>query len=411
MQIAAATAVKPRIVFYLPAVIPWWFTNIIAPMIRAAMRGGEVHVLVPPFWSSTGIRPEDLIGCEDLDVTWHILDQDDHPELRFAKMHDGVVELVRQIDPVLCLCRSADNVTPSAFPGVVRYIMEAHADPFGTPYWNVQLCEDLFDHGMIPAIGAARGQWLEGALAEQWDRKMAAYPAMGHADFLQQAAIPSGKLLLGLPLDFEHEEVFWDQHFPHPTNIDLVNAVANQLDDDVMLLITHHPLNAQNLTPDFVALNKLVRQRLDKIRIVHDLSGPRSATKHMLRHCDGMIFGISKCFTTAAFLGKPMLRISKFATGDWLDAYSDLPEFVDALRTGTARAPSRADAQRWFAFHHANTIIDPVSPDLDVQGLLDYAVNPVNPARWERGLARYLGVEASLPPMPADVDQPALRAA
>ena len=106
-----------------------------------------------------------------------------------------------------------------------------------------------------------------------------------------------------------------------------------------------------------------------------------------MRYCDGMIFGLSKCFTTAAFLGRPMLRLSKFETGDWLGAHTELPAFVDALRAGTARAPSKADALRWFAFHHANTIIDPANLDLDLAQLMDHAmnpVNPVNPARWDR---------------------------
>jgi len=125
-----------------------------------------------------------------------------------------------------------------------------------------------------------------------------------------------------------------------------------------------------------------------------------------------MIFDLSKCFTSAAFLGKPMLRLSKFETGDWLGAHTELPAFVDALRAGTARAPSKADAPRWFAFHHANTIIDPTSPELDLAQLMDHAMNPVNPARWERGLARYLGSGASaLPPMPVDPELRALRVA
>jgi hypothetical protein len=323
-----------------------------------------------------------------------------------------VVDLVRQIDPDLCLCRSADIVTPSAFPGVVRYIMEAHADPFGTSYRNVQLCEGLFDHGMMPAFDPARGQWLEDAMAQPWARQTTAFPSMERAEFLEKAAIPAGKLLIGLTLDFEHEEVFWDQHNPHPSNIDQINAIADQIDDDAMLLVTQHPLNTRFMTADFIALQRAVRQRLDKVRLVHDVGGPGTATRLMLRHCDGMIFGLSKCFTTAAFLGRPMLRLSKFETGDWLGAYTQLPEFVDALRSGTARAPTRSDALRWFAFHHANTVIDPANLDLDLAQLMDHAMNPVNPARWERGLARYLGSGASaLPPMPVDPELRALRVA
>jgi len=411
MHVVSKSAFKPRVVFYLPAVIPWWFTNIIVPMIRAVARGGEVHVLVPPFWSCTGIRPEDLVGCGDLDVTWHILDGEDHPDLRFSKMHAGVVDLVRQIDPQLCLCRSADIVTPSAFPGVVRYIMEGHAEPFGTRHWNVQLCDGLFDHGIMPALDPSLGDWLESALSQQWEQKAATFPFMERDEFLAKAAIPSGKLLLALPLDFEHAEVFWDQHFPYPNNVELINALADQLDDDTMLLVTHHPLNAKHLSPEFLAVNRAVRQRLDKVRIVHDVAGPDTATRMMLRHCDGMIFGISKCFTTAAFLGKPMMRLSQFESGDWLGISTELPEFVNALRSGAARAPAKADALRWFAFHHANNVIDPLDPELDLTQLMDHAAHPVNPARWERGLARYFGDASLLSPMPSDPALPGLRAA
>ena len=412
MQTSPASAHKPRIVFYLPVVTPWWFTTIVVPLIRAATRGGEVHVLVPPLWSSTGIRAEELEACADLDVSWHILDYPDHSELRFSQMRPEIVELVRQIDPDLCLCRSADIETPSAFPGIVRYIMEAAANPFATPYFNVQLCERLFDHGMMPAIGAARGQWLEDRLAHQWATKLAELPGMDRGEFLRRLGIAEDKILIGLPLEFEHDEVFWSQHGLHETNADLIGAIADRLDDDTMLLATHHPINQRHPLPSSVAVELEALKRHDKVRIVQDIAGPGTATNLMLRHCDGMIVGHSKTFTTGAFLGKPMLHMSRFDVADWLGAYTDLQDFVAALRSGTARAPTKADALRWFAFHHANTVIDPLSPELDLECLIDHAVNVVRPERWERGLARYFGIDPrALPPMPADNELPARCAA
>ncbi len=72
-----------RVLFYLPVVTPWWFDAIVAPLIRAAARDAHVSVMVPPLWRNTGIGPEQLAGCGDLDqVDWHILDGDDHPARR-----------------------------------------------------------------------------------------------------------------------------------------------------------------------------------------------------------------------------------------------------------------------------------------------------------------------------------------
>ncbi len=49
-----------KIMFYLPVVTPWWFVNIITPLIRSAARDAEVFVLVPPRWRNTGIGPDEL---------------------------------------------------------------------------------------------------------------------------------------------------------------------------------------------------------------------------------------------------------------------------------------------------------------------------------------------------------------
>lgn len=60
-----------HVLFYLPVVTPWWFDNIVAPIIRAAARDAQVSVLVPPLWRGTGIGPTQLAGCADLaTVDW-----------------------------------------------------------------------------------------------------------------------------------------------------------------------------------------------------------------------------------------------------------------------------------------------------------------------------------------------------
>lgn len=404
MTIAAEPQSTPRVLFYLPVVTRWWFTNIIVPMIRAACKGGEVHVLVPPLWSCTGIGVEELAGCTDLvDVNWHILDREDHPDLRFSALNQPyLVDLIRDIDPDLCLCRSADIETPTLFPGVVRYIMEGASPPFATNYHTVYLAETLFDHGLMPALTAEQANWLDAAFAASWAEKKANMPFMEREQFLAQAGLPANKVLIGLPLEYEHEELFFDQHNIFTNNIELIDALAGALDDDVVLAVTQHPLNEGRRNAD--ELRAAIERHKGKVVQVHQIGERGEATTLLTRHSDGMIVCNSKSFAGCAFLGKPTLRISKFASGEWLRFYASLGPFVDALRTGTARGADEADARRWFAFHLANTVVEPCSPELDLERLIDHAVNPFNPARWERGLARYLGDDAHLLP-PLTVSQ------
>lgn len=396
MTIAAHA--KPRVLFYLPVVTPGWFTDIVVPLIRAASRGGEVHVLVPPLWSYTGIRAEELGLCLDLDdVSWHILDGDDHPDLRFsAAGQDDLLALVHEIDPDLCLCRSADIETPALFPGVVRYIMEGAAPPFGIGQYEVQFTQGLFDHAVMPELTPEQEQWLDASFAGPWADQVARYPQMERAEFLARAGLPTDKLLIGMPLEYEHEENFFDLHNIYAMNVELLDALADTLGDDIVLAVTQHPINDRWALPS--ELKEALNRHRDKIRLVPRIGEEGNSTKLLTRHCDGLIVGNSKSFTGCAMVGKPMLRITKFATGGWLQAYATLPPFIDALRSGTARAASETDARRWFAFHFANTVLIPKSPKLDLAEMLDHAINPVNPARWEKGLARYLGDKAHLLP-------------
>ncbi len=52
--IAVADREAMHVLFYLPVVTPWWFDNIVAPLIRAAASDARVSVLVPPLWRGTG---------------------------------------------------------------------------------------------------------------------------------------------------------------------------------------------------------------------------------------------------------------------------------------------------------------------------------------------------------------------
>jgi hypothetical protein len=395
---AAEPNSKPRVLFYLPVVTRWWFTNIIVPLIRAASRGGEVHVLVPPLWSCTGIGVEELAGCTDLvDVNWHILDRGDHPDLRFSALDKPyLLELVQEIDPDLCLCRSADIETPTLFPGMVRYIMEGAAPPFALNYHTVYLANTLFDHGLMPELTPEQAAWLDAAFAAPWSERKASLPFMEREEFLARAGLPAGKLLIGLPLEYEHQELFFDQHNIFANNIELIDALASAIDDDIVLAVTKHPLNEGSGGDG--GLQGAIARHNGKVVQVQPIGERGEATALLTRHSDGMIVCNSKSFANCAFLGRPTLRISKFASGEWLRFYASLAPFIETIRLGTARGADESDARRWFAFHLANTVLEPCSPELDLEGLFDHAVNPFNPARWERGLARYLGDDADLLP-------------
>jgi hypothetical protein len=399
--IEVATHSPPRVLFYLPVVTPWWFTNIIVPFIRAANRGGEVHVLVPPFWCGTGIGVEQLADCVDIEgVHWHILDRADHPDLRFdATKQDYLFELVHEIGPDVTLCRSADLKTPALFPGVVRYIMEGATPPFTTPSYSTQIAETLFDHAIMPSLDPALERWLDSAIASHWDKQKSEISDMERDEFLAHADLPSDKLLLGLPLEYEHEEIYWDQHYLFANNIELIDALAGLLDQDAVLAVTQHPLN--NSAGAEKELRAAIERHAGKVRLVQPFGVGGQATNQMIKHCHGIVVCNSKSFAMAAFRGVPMLRISKFASGEWLRAYTALPPFLAALRDGTALAADEADARRWVAYHHANCVLDPYCADFDAHAIVDRAINRVNPARWREGLARFLNADAdSLPPLP-----------
>jgi hypothetical protein len=109
----------------------------------------------------------------------------------------------------------------------------------------------------------------------------------------------------------------------------------------------------------------------------------------VVRASDGMIVSNSKVISIAGFLGKPILRLSNHDSGQWLNAYSDLGDFLEALREGAPKVPSQDDAKTFFAFHAANNIIDPTHEDTDGRLILDMVETPVDPRRWPVAIRRY----------------------
>jgi hypothetical protein len=275
--------------------------------------------------------------------------------------------------------------------------MEGNVPPFAGAYHMLCLTETLFDHGLMPELSAEQAAWLDRAFAPSWQKVKAELPTIERAEFLTYAGLPSDKLLIGLPLEYEDDEIFFDLHNIFANNVELIDAVAGALDEDVILVVTQHPLNEGRRTD--TDLKECIQRHNGKVVQVKQIGQRGDATTFMTRHCDGMIVCNSKSFASCAFLGRPTMRVSRFRSGEWLGFYSSLRPFLDAVRDGTARSADEGDARRWFAFHFANAVIDPHSPQLDLERLLDHAINAVNPARWARGLARQAGEDAVFPPL------------
>jgi len=379
-----------KILFYLPVVTPWWFDRIVAPLIDRLAVEAEVHVMVPPLWCGTGITPDQLAGVAAADrVEWHILDDEDQPRLRRGGGDfDGLLDRVRSIDPDLALCRSADLETPRRFPCPVRHMMEAAFPPFPSRAEWLVLREDPFDHCVMPELDSAAKDILHAGFDELWSamrRKVSAQtPDRGLAD---QRGSGAETLLVSLPLEYEHEENFFGIHRPYADNAALVSALAEAVDDDVQLAVTDHPLNL--LHCDRAALDEVVARYAGRVRLVSPRRRKDQPTLGVVTASDGMIVSNSKVISIAAFLGKPVLRLSNHATGPWLNAYSDLPAFLGGIRGGAPSAPSQEQAKTFFAFHAANNIIDPIHEDTDGRLILDMVESPVDRRRWSAGIRRY----------------------
>ncbi len=380
---------KKRILFYLPVMTPWWFANIVVHLIRVMARAHEVHVLVPPLWRNTGIGEEQIDLVTELDhVFWYILDGPDHPRLRSdASGEEDLIALVHDINPNLVLCRSADIVTPARFPGTVRYIMEGAAPPVRTGSNWITLSPTLFDHGLMPALTPEQQAELDSFAAPIWAQMLQDSTLPSRSEFLSMAGLPSDKTIIGLPLEYEQEENFFGQHHRYTDNAVMVEAIAPMLRDDMVLAVTNHPLN--ELYGDNRALEAALSSLDGKAIMISGTQIAGQATLALARHSDGMIVGNSKSWSACAAYGTPMMRLSDFGTGNWLQAYAELPAFLIDIGNGSGGFADPEAARRWFAFHLANNVFDPADPALAADDLISRMTDAVEPERWDYAMAQY----------------------
>ncbi|MBW4330083.1 hypothetical protein KY084_04245 [Stakelama sp. CBK3Z-3] len=382
-----------RILFYLPVITPWWFDAIVAPMVERLAEGHEVHILAPVPWSGTGVGPDQIGRCAHLSqLHWHIVDGPDHPTMRCEPAdRAGIIEFVHTLAPDYVLCRSADCETVQAFPGTVRHIMEGGAAPLSIPPEWVIFQQAPFDHGLLPDLTEAEAARLDVLFAPEWERLSAERRTSRHMRkaFREWAELPKDRAVLTIPLEYEHEENFFAMHrIGARPNAALVAELAERIDDRFFLAFTNHPLNEKHV--DNSAVIAAIAAHPERMRLLPGIDPEdASTTMTLARDADGMMIGDTKAFALGAFYGTPMLRRTHFRTGEWLNAYNDMDDFLRAVEEGRAAVPDDDYARRWFAYHVANNVFDPNDPDLMGADILARIDMPHDPARWENGIARY----------------------
>ncbi len=379
-----------RVVFYLPVVTSWWFDCVVEPLIRVMARDCEVHVLAPAPWRQTGVGPRELARCADLpDVRWAIMDGEDHPSTRTAaEARDDIIGYVHGLAPDLVLCRSADYEILRGFPGTVRLLMEGRLEPFATPPGWFTFQDRPFDHGVLPALSEGERAELVRLIEPAWARIEARHAARAgeREAVLARCGITGDRPMLLVPLEYEGEENFFGFHRVGAVpNAETVRELAARVGPEFVLALTNHPLNDLNV--DSAALMRAVDE-LDNVVLAPPHIGGDPATIALARHCDGLVLGDSKTWSLGAFLGKPMLRRTRFESGDWLNVYSEFDAFLPAVASGTARTAAREDAMLWFGFHLANALIAPRDPELTAADIAARARQPIDPGRWEAAIGR-----------------------
>lgn len=378
-----------KVLFYLPVVTPWWFDCVVEPLIRVMARDCEVHVLAPAPWRGTGVGARELVRCGDLEtVQWAIMDGDDHVSTRTVpEARDDIVGFVQALAPDLILCRSADHAILAEFPGTVRLLMEARYEPFATPPSWIALQDRPFDHGMLPALPEDERMRLVAAIAPAWERLAARHTptAESRAAAFARCGIPGDRPVLLVPLEYEGEDNFFGMHRLGPVpNSETVRALAAEVGPDFTLALTNHPLNDLNV--DSAALMRTV-DAIDHVVLAPPNIGTLPATLALAPHCDALVVEDSKTWSLAAFLGKPVLRRTRFATGGWVNAYANWAPFLADVAAGRARAAARDDAMLWFGFHLANSIFSPRAEALSAAEVFARAARPVDSARWDGSMA------------------------
>jgi hypothetical protein len=276
--------------------------------------------------------------------------------------------------------------------------MEAAIPPFaprpGAPAGRVQLNgPNMFDRGFIPSLADE-----ERALLSELARTASAglrerYRTRDRAAYCAEAGLPADRKIIALPLDCEGAVNFFTTlNREVRSNARLVAELVAGIDEEFVLAVTQHPLNARlarEADRPLEPIAPVLAAAGDRVRLVEATFGSESATAALIQHADGMIACDSKAIGYAAFFGTPLLRLSRFASADWMNVYRDPAAFQSAIASGSARKPDPDSAMAWLAFHYANDVFAAHDPALTFAGLISRVDTPVDVARWQSGLDRW----------------------
>lgn len=373
-----------KLFFYLPAITPWWFDHI-APMIRAAARDCETHVLVPPLWHGMGINPEQLEAFADCpDIRWYIPDAESI-EMLHGRTADNpdLLALAAAIDADLTLCRAADVELPSLFPGTVRYVMEAGNPPMKNH--SVAIEPGLLAFGERPDMTPETERAMDAAFAPLWNRICAAEERAHRPNWRLAYGVARDRKVVVLPLEYAHAENAFSRLRHWPDNAAMIAEVAARLPDDIFLAVTEHPLN--RLYCDTSATDDAIMALgSERAALIEQLEPDILPTDMLARDCDGAVLDFSKSWSIFAFHGRPIFRKSRQSTAAWLNATDCFERFASQVRNGTP-APDADQLRLWFAHRSANCVFDPVVMQSGAD-IVTRTRQPVNPAIWADNLAR-----------------------
>ena len=384
-----------RVLLYLPVVTPWWFEQIVKPIVQRLVGTVDVHILAPIPWENTGIGPDQIYACRNLpQIYWHIIDDPSHTDLRpgGTATRDDLLAFVRRLAPDLTLCRSADFQTAYQFPGIVRFLMEVAASPFHCAPSTATITDRPFSNGTTAELTAAETRRLDDLIDPLWrEMRLHCETAIPDRTAVHEALRISDELpMMLMPLEYEHGENFFNDHYAGTGTFAMIAEVARTF-PDWHVIVTDHPLN--NLNIGRLSLREAIPTLGRNVILSPPKIGDVSATLCLARHANGMVLGNSKSFGFGALFSVPMMRRSVFASADWLVCETDLDVFKTSATAGNARAPSQSDARRWFAYHLANEAFNPSDPDLGADEIVDRMARTVNPDRWESAIGRMLAVK------------------
>ena len=166
----------------------------------------------------------------------------------------------------------------------------------------------------------------------------------------------------------------------------MIGSLAKELPDGAVLAVSNHPLN--DLYRDNGAINAATRAHSDRVVLLPGSDVAGATTAALVQRCDALIVGNSKSWSLAVAAGKPIVRLSDFRLGDWVNAYTSLDDLIEDLENGCPRVADPALTRRWFAWHLYDTVFDPADRALTAADMLARVHDPVDPARWLRGFAR-----------------------